>query len=118
MEEWLLMQGFYHGLTQKAREHLDATAGGSFLSLIVVKAKTLMEKISENQGWSQDHTQHYHQSKEIVEEVNALSTKMDDLLSWLDQRANYKEDQRAIEAAYKHDTNSTFQKPLYQPSWR
>jgi hypothetical protein len=44
------MQGFYHGLTQKAREHLDATAGGSFLSLTVGKAKLLMEKISENQG--------------------------------------------------------------------
>jgi hypothetical protein len=54
MEEWLLMQGFYHGLTQKAREHLDATARGLFLSLIVGKAKTLMEKISENQGWFQD----------------------------------------------------------------
>jgi hypothetical protein len=52
MEEWLLMQGFYHGLTQKAREHLDATAGGSFLSLTVGKAKTIIEKISENQGWS------------------------------------------------------------------
>jgi hypothetical protein len=33
---------------------------------------------------------------------------MDDLLSWLDQRAKYKEDQWAIEAAYKQDTNSTF----------
>jgi hypothetical protein len=30
MEEWLLMQGFYHGLTQKAREYLDATVEGSF----------------------------------------------------------------------------------------
>jgi hypothetical protein len=101
MEKWLLMQGFYHGLTQKAREHLDATARGLFLSLIVGKAKTLMEKISENQGWFQDHTQHCHQSEETVEEVNALSTNMDDLLSWLDQRAKYKEDQRAIEVAYK-----------------
>jgi hypothetical protein len=43
---------------------------------------------------------------------------MDDLLSWLDQRAKYKEDQRAIKAAYKQDTNSTVKKPLYQPSWR
>jgi hypothetical protein len=60
MEEWLLMQGFYHGLTQKAHEHLDATAKGSFLSLTVGKAKLLMEKISKNQGWSQDHTQHCH----------------------------------------------------------
>jgi hypothetical protein len=41
MEEWLLMQVFYHGLTQKAREQLDATAGGAFLSLTFVKAEVL-----------------------------------------------------------------------------
>jgi hypothetical protein len=43
------MKGFYHGLTQKAREHLDATAEGSFLSLTLGKAKILMEKIADNQ---------------------------------------------------------------------
>jgi L,D-peptidoglycan transpeptidase YkuD (ErfK/YbiS/YcfS/YnhG family) len=86
------MQGFYHGLTHKAREHLDATAEGSFLSLTVGKAELLMQKISENKGWSQDHTQYCYQSEETIEEVNALSTKMDDLLNWLDQRAKYKKD--------------------------
>jgi hypothetical protein len=65
-----------------------------------------MEKIADNQSWSQDNTQHCHQSKETIEEVNTLSTKMDDLLNWLDQRAKYKEDQRAIEASYKQNTNS------------
>jgi hypothetical protein len=43
-----------------------------------------MEKILENQGSSQDYTQHCHQSEETIEEVNALSTKMDDFLNWLD----------------------------------
>jgi len=80
------MQGFYHGLNQKTREHLDANAEGSFLSLTLGKAKELMEKISDNQSWSQD------KGEEAIEEVNALSTKMDDLLHWLDQRAKYKED--------------------------
>jgi hypothetical protein len=101
MEEWLLMKGFYHGLTQKTREHLDATAEGSFLSLTLGKAKKLMEKIADNQSWSQDNTQYCLQSEEAAEEVNALSTKMDALLSWLDQRAKYKEHQRAIEATYR-----------------
>jgi hypothetical protein len=50
MEEWLLMQMFYHGLTQKSHEQLDATAGGSFMSLTSTKAKALMEKIVENQS--------------------------------------------------------------------
>src|SRR5919201_2833757 len=31
IEEWLLIQGFYHGLTGLARSHLDAVAGGAFL---------------------------------------------------------------------------------------
>jgi hypothetical protein len=84
MEEWLLMQGFHHGLTQKVHEHLDATAKGSFLSLTLRKAKILMEKIADNQSWSQDNTQHCHQSEEIPEEVNVQSTKMDNLLNWLD----------------------------------
>jgi hypothetical protein len=30
---------------------------------------------------------------------------MDNLLNWLDQRAKYKEDRRAIEDAYKHESN-------------
>jgi hypothetical protein len=32
MEEWLLMQSFYHGLTQKSQEQLDATIGGLFVT--------------------------------------------------------------------------------------
>ena len=56
MEDWLLMQGFYHGLIQKAHE-LDANAGGAFMSLTLGKAKTLMEKIASNEGWSQCNIQ-------------------------------------------------------------
>jgi hypothetical protein len=58
---------------KKTHEHLDATAEGSFLSLTLGKAKKLMEKTVDNQSWSQ--------SEEAAEEVNALSTKMDTLLS-------------------------------------
>jgi hypothetical protein len=50
MEEWLLMQSFYHGLTQKSRLQLDATTEGSFMSLTLGKTKTLMERIASNQG--------------------------------------------------------------------
>ena len=90
MEDWLLMQSFYHGLTQKAREQLDATVGGSFMSLTLGKAETLMEKIASNQGWSQCNIQLCNKSKEVPEELCALSTKMDVLLNCLEQRANYK----------------------------
>ena len=85
MEDWLLMQSFYHGLTQKAHEQLDATATGSFMSLTLGKAETLMEKIASNQGWSQCTIQACNKSEEVPEEVCALSTKMNVLLNWLEQ---------------------------------
>jgi hypothetical protein len=50
MEDWLLMHRFYHGLTQRSREQLDATAGGSSMSLTLGKAEYLMEKIAKNQS--------------------------------------------------------------------
>ena len=81
LEKWLLMQSFYHGLTQKAHEQLDATIGGSFMSLTPRKAKTLMEKIASNQGCSSCNIQSCHKSEEVPEEVCALSTKMGTLLN-------------------------------------
>ena len=85
MEDWLLMQGFYHGLTQKAHEKLYPTARGAFMSLTLGKVEALMEKIASNQGWSQYNNQACNKSEEVPEEVCALSTKMDILLNWLDQ---------------------------------
>jgi len=80
------------------------------LSLTLGKAKELMEKISDNQSLSQD------KDEEAIEEVNALSTKMDDLLHWLDQRAKYKEDQRVIEAISK--SSPAVRKVPHQPNLR
>jgi hypothetical protein len=40
---------------------------------------------------------------------------MDDLLSWLAKRAKYKEDQRAIEAAYKNSSLAVRKIP-HQPN--
>ena len=42
MEEWLIIQNFFHGLNQQAKDHVDAIAGGSFLSLDVAGAKMLL----------------------------------------------------------------------------
>jgi hypothetical protein len=92
---WLLLQGFYHGLHRESRENLDAAAKGSFMSLEPAKAEELMERISENQGWTQDNNQHNHQIKEA--EVYAISNKMETLLKWLNQRAAEKQDRQAIQ---------------------
>jgi hypothetical protein len=48
MEDWLLIHGFCNGLIQKSREQLDATTGGSFMSLTLGKAEILLEKIAKN----------------------------------------------------------------------
>jgi hypothetical protein len=32
MEEWFIIQSFYHGLIRTAHEHIDATARGSFFA--------------------------------------------------------------------------------------
>ena len=49
-----MIQNFYHGLVPLDKSHLDAAAGGAFFSLSVADAKTLIEKIVSNQGWSND----------------------------------------------------------------
>jgi hypothetical protein len=85
MEDWLLIQSFYHGLTQKSHEQLDATARGSFMSLTLGKVETLMEKIVSNQGWSSCNIQSCNKSEEVPKEMCALSTKMNVLLNWLKQ---------------------------------
>jgi len=53
MEDWLLMQTFYHELTTSARENIDAAARGLFLSLTICKATTHVKRIASNQGWNE-----------------------------------------------------------------
>jgi hypothetical protein len=44
MENWLLMQTFYHGLTNSTCETMDAIAGGAFLSLTIAQAIALVKR--------------------------------------------------------------------------
>ena len=50
MDEWLVLQSFYNGLTTTSRAHLDDAAGGAYLDLIIAKAMALIEKMVSNQG--------------------------------------------------------------------
>jgi len=54
MDEWLVLQSFYNGLTMTSRAHIDAAAGGAFLDMKITKAKTLIVKMVSNQGWSEE----------------------------------------------------------------
>jgi hypothetical protein len=56
MEEWFIIQSFYHGLIRSAREHIDAAAGGSFFTLSIEKTHKLVEKMASNQSWDEKRT--------------------------------------------------------------
>ena len=48
MDDWLILQNFYNELTQRARDHVDAAAGGAFFSLTPKRATSLVEKMVSN----------------------------------------------------------------------
>jgi hypothetical protein len=103
MENWLLIQNFYHGLTNKARENLDAATGGAFMSLNINNAIALMEKMVSNQGWYVERLQLSKKGKNthrVKKEVNVLSAKIDLLMKRLEEQANFKKDQWAIQQVY------------------
>jgi len=104
MEDWLLMQTFYHGLTNSTRENMDATAGGAFLSLTITQATALVEKMASNQGWNQERFQTHKRGRVVhqLKEVNMLSTKKDLLMKRLEDRANEKK-----EVMHIHDSRMT-----------
>jgi hypothetical protein len=50
MDDWLILQNFYNGLTPMSRDHLDTAAGGAFFSKTVQGAVDLIEKMVSNMG--------------------------------------------------------------------
>jgi hypothetical protein len=50
MEEWFIIQNFYHGMIRTTREHIDAAARGSFFALNIEEAHKLIEKMASNQS--------------------------------------------------------------------
>jgi hypothetical protein len=55
MEDWEFTQGFYYGLSQEAKEHLDTLAGGTFFMLNAEEAWALFEKLSAKKRASEEH---------------------------------------------------------------
>jgi hypothetical protein len=51
MEDWLMLQNFYEGLMAMSKGHVDAALGGAFLSLTIIDAMALIEKMVANQSW-------------------------------------------------------------------
>jgi hypothetical protein len=55
MEDWEFKQGFYCGLSQEAKEHIDALAGATFFMLNTEKARALFEKLSASKRESEEY---------------------------------------------------------------
>ena len=60
MENWLVLQNFYNGLTPMSKGHLDTANGGAFLALTVNNAMVLINKMVENQAWRKKEPQLKH----------------------------------------------------------
>ena len=80
MDNWLILQNFYNGLTQSSRDHVDAAVGGAFFSLTIERATSLIEKMVPNQGWSNDRLQPCQRGLHSVKEADMLAMKIDLLL--------------------------------------
>ena len=102
---WLLIQNFYHGLMLLDRSHLDAAAGGAFFSLSVADAKTLIEKMVSNQGWSNDRLQPHKRGMHSIKEIDMLAVKMDLLV----KRLEHYEKVSAQETLKSMDSHMTFE---------
>jgi hypothetical protein len=65
---------------------MDAAVGGAFLSLTLLAATTLVEKIASNQGWNEECLQTRKRSGGMhqLKEVDMLSAKMDLLMKKLE----------------------------------
>nr|AAX95263.1 Transposable element protein, putative [Oryza sativa Japonica Group]AAX95932.1 Transposable element protein, putative [Oryza sativa Japonica Group]ABA93388.1 Zinc knuckle family protein [Oryza sativa Japonica Group] len=84
MDDWLILQNFYNGLTPMSRDHLDTASGGAFFSKTVRGAINLIEKIVSNMSWSEEGVQTRQRGMHTVKETEMLVAKLDLLMKRLD----------------------------------
>jgi hypothetical protein len=69
MDDWDFTKGFYYGLSQEAKEHIDNLVGGTFFLLKTQEARALFEKITTSEK----------ESEEYDAKENSRATKIDPL---------------------------------------
>jgi hypothetical protein len=84
MEEWFIIQSFYHGLLHSARDHIDVAAGGSFFALSIEEARKLVQKMASNQSWDEEHARTHTHKVHQLEEVDMLTARIDLLMKKLE----------------------------------
>ncbi|XP_039778367.1 uncharacterized protein LOC120645669 [Panicum virgatum] len=84
MEEWLVIQKFFHGLNRRSQDHMDAAAGGAFHSLDVAGARVLINKVASNQSWNEERQPAHAKGVHEIDSVDRLVAKMDLLMKKLE----------------------------------
>ena len=87
-QKWDLVQKFYGGLNAVCRAQIDASSGGSILSLTPTEVESLFKKIAENGAWGADRTPNTSQSSSTavaksmleVDKMEILGGKIDSLM--------------------------------------
>ncbi len=102
MDDRLIVQNFYNGLTPTSRDHLDAAAGGAFFSKTVQGAVDLIEKMVSNMGWSEERLQTRQRGMHTIKETELLAAKLDLLMKRLDDHE--KRPQGTVKALDSHVT--------------
>jgi hypothetical protein len=98
MDDLLILQNFYNGLTPIARGHIDAAAGGAFFSLTIDRAKTLIKKMVSHQGWNDEHLQPHQRGMHTVKEMDMLAAKLDLLLKKIEKLPRDEAPTQALQA--------------------
>jgi hypothetical protein len=75
-EEWFIIRSFYHGLIRSTWEHIDVAVGGPFFALSVEEAHKLIEKMTSNTSWDEEHTQTCTHKVPQLEEVDMITAKI------------------------------------------
>jgi hypothetical protein len=93
MENWLVLQNFCEGFMPMSKGHVDAAAGGAFLSLTINDAMALIKMMVANQSWGEERRQ--QKGMHTIKEANMLAVKIDLLLKRLNKRTHEKEAMKA-----------------------
>jgi len=67
-----------------SKGHVDAAAGGAFLSLTNNEATALIEKMVANQSWGEGRKA--QKGPQSAKEADVLAAKIDLLLQWMDEK--------------------------------
>jgi hypothetical protein len=105
MEDWDFTQGFYYGLSQEAKEHIDNLARGTLFLLKTHDARALFKKITISE----------RESEEYDAKENSRATKIDSLKQkfWgLDLNQTVASEEHRVEQEFQAQPSDGKERPM------